>query len=180
MSDGDGLPALAPAVRLAIKTTHGAKVLVFPNLGESNLRALPAIFVKLRDPAGYITNGGAATFTAHVGDATWTLLCRDEPQKDWRGIEGVFEPGNETVTVNKDNNDRVGVHSLTRDGKWIEEIADTGDPGLQRPGDRWVRVGQELSLRPARAATSSRQIRQRHRRSALTLAAARRARARPP
>ena len=138
---GDGLPALAPAVRLAIKTTHGAKVLVFPNLRSIEFTGTSCDFRQATDPAGYITNGGAATFTAHVGDATWTLLCRDEPQKDWRGIEGVFEPGNETVTVNKDNNDRVGVHSLTRDGKWIEEIADTGDPGLQRPGDRWVRVG---------------------------------------
>ena len=90
---------------------------------------------------GYITNEGAAAFTTQVGDCTWTLLCRDEPPKDWSGIEGVFEPGNATVTVGIGDDDYVGVQGVNRDGKWSEEIADTGDPGLQRPGDRWVRVG---------------------------------------
>ena len=136
--------ALIPAVRLAIKTPQGAKVLAFPNakvVESVDSAGTSSQNRQAGDPACHIIIEPAATFTAQVGDCTWTLLCRDQPPKDWLGIDGVFEPGNETVTVGKGDDDRVGVSSLTRDGKWIEEIADTGDPGIQRPGERWVRVG---------------------------------------
>ena len=153
-NDSTGV-TLTPAVRLAVKTPQGAKVLVFPNLRSVDFTGTSSQNRQADDPACHTINRGKSCAflvgTAQVGDCTWTLYSRGEPPKDWQGIEGVFEPGNETVTVGKDDDDRVGVHSLTRDGKWIEEIADTGDPGLQRPGDRWVRVGPRAIVEARKA-----------------------------
>ena len=144
--NGVGLDALRPAVRLAIKTTQGLKVLEFPNaklLERTDSTGTSAYF---RQPGGEVdvSYEYAARFEAQAGDVSITMFCRDEPPKDWLGIESVYEPGNETVTVGVGDDDYVGVHGVTRDGKSIEEIADTGDPGLQRPGDRWVRVGPRV------------------------------------
>jgi hypothetical protein len=66
-------------------------------------------------------------------------------------VEPVFLPGNETVMLDG-SDDYLGVHSLSRDGKWTEEIADTGDPGLQRPGEDELRVGPRTLIKARNAA----------------------------
>ena len=153
-SDSAGI-VLTPAVRLAIKTPQGAKVLVFPNLRSVEFTGTSSQNRQVRDSAGYVIGEGkepAATFTAQVGDCTWTLLCRDEPPKDWRGIEGVFEPGNETVTVGIGDDPWAELHTRggsVSKGTFTSGTLATGggdtiphsEIGQQRPGDRWVRVG---------------------------------------
>ena len=72
------------------------------------------------------------------------MFCRDEPPKDWLGIESVYEPGNETVTVGVGDDDYVGVHgTVTRAGNRSRSRRHRRS-GLQRPGDRWVRVGPRV------------------------------------
>ena len=92
-------------------------------------------------------------------------------------VEPVFLPGNETVTLDG-SDDYIGVHSLSRDGKWTVDIADSGDPGLQRRGADELRVGPR-TLVEARKLTNSKSTRPRRRRSALPRATAFHARAHP-
>ena len=153
-----GIDALEPVVRLAIKTRQGLKVLVFPNakhFESVDSTGTSCDFRQPTVPAGYVIGEGrypAATFTAQVGDCTWTLLCRDKPPKDWQGIEGVFAPGNETVTVGIGDDPWPELHTRggsVSKGTFTSGTLATGggdtiphsEIGQQRPGNRWLRVG---------------------------------------
>ncbi len=94
-----GLDALRPAVRLAIKTTQGLKVLKFPNAKLIERADSTGTSAYFRQPGGEVdvSYEYAARFEAQAGDVSITMFCRDEPPKDWLGIESVFTPGNEIV-----------------------------------------------------------------------------------
>ena len=155
----DGLPILTPAVRLAVKTEQGLKVLIFRG-GKSRNPHSTGTSKQIRQPevstCSIIVEGWtpAQTFTTQVGDCTWTLHCRDE-EKGWQGIEGVYAPGNNMVTVGIGDDPWSELHlrnkSVTKGEFAQNSLAKSGSDalahseiGLQRPGETWVRVGPRV------------------------------------